>query len=149
MGYAKLLSPAVLYKFDQDFGVTYIPPKQEPRVVVTMRLPDDYPHQSTRPSYKKKSALMEAQNHRCAYCQVEVWTLPHMGRPHQKHDCATIDHFVAMSKGGRRTWSNEIIACLMCNGGRGNIDAMAYFEKVKSLGREAAARWGAMMQAMI
>jgi hypothetical protein len=151
MTYVKLLSPEALFKFDKEFGVTYIPPKREERVTVTRLLPDDYPHMSMRPAWKKKNALMEAQNHRCAYCQIEVkWAQgERLGALFNTGAYATIDHVIARSRGGRTVWSNEVIACALCNGGRGDLDAMRYFNKVQAVGRQAAAIWGCMAQGCI
>lgn len=75
--------------------------------------------------------LSEAQNHRCAYCgsfMCEDPLSPHM---------ATVDHVVPRSLGGGNEWENLVAACWACNMGRGNGDAIEYFEHVKVHGPPA------------
>lgn len=64
--------------------------------------------------------LCEAQNHRCCYCGIEmVWVMDHRHSP-------TIEHVVPLSKGGPRSWANEVAACYRCNAGRKIKDPLEY-----------------------
>ena len=94
---------------------------------------DDFPYQNRR-GFSKRAALLEAQNHRCAYCGVSV---SHFGGD---DDAATIDEVQPRSRGGQTIWSNQVIACRLCNQGRGNYNAIAYFELVAKFGRIEAPR---------
>lgn len=85
--------------------------------------------------YTKVEALSEAQNHRCGYCGVRFsgarWDA-----------IATVDHVKPVSLGGLRVWENEVMACILCNSGRGAMLADDYFEMVQELGRAKAAEIG-------
>lgn len=94
---------------------------------------DDFPHRNCR-GFSKRTALLEAQNHKCAYCGV---TVRQFG---DTPDAATIDEVCPRSRGGRTIWSNQVIACRVCNLGRGNYNAIAYFELVAKFGRLEAPR---------
>lgn len=78
-------------------------------------------------------AVAESQNYRCAYCGVTTV----VGDP-ENPISATIDHVHPLSQGGKRTRENEVLACRLCNGGRGAIDAIVYFYIVQKLGRAKA-----------
>jgi 5-methylcytosine-specific restriction endonuclease McrA len=80
--------------------------------------------------------LGEAQNWRCAYCGVR---LRHV---HAHADEATLDEVVPRCAGGLRVWANQVLACRICNSGRGSIPADVYFAHVVKWGRYEAARWG-------
>ena len=90
--------------------------------------------QQTR-RYTKVEALCEAQNHRCGYCGIRFSESRWDG-------LATVDHVKPVSLGGLRMWDNEIMACILCNSGRGAMLADAYFEMVQELGRLKAAEEG-------
>ena len=59
-----------------------------------------------------RSALCEAQNHRCAYCGRRTELVPghafHPGSP-------TLDHVVPLSRGGADHPENLVLACYRCN----------------------------------
>jgi hypothetical protein len=90
--------------------------------------PDDFPH---KVDVRKLHALSEAQNHRCAYCGIRVVD-------GDKWDGPSRDHFVPRASGGCRHWGNEVMACILCNHGRGCMPAMRYFEMVQRHGRRGA-----------
>lgn len=85
---------------------------------------------------KKREALCESQNHRCAYCGIKC------EGEHVDDDAPTIDEVIPRCIGGRQTWDNQVLACRRCNNGRGAIDAMVYFERVLTMGRDEAYKWG-------
>lgn len=98
---------------------------------------DDYPHKAhLSRGFTKRDALLEAQNHRCAYCGIALSLIRH------SHDEATVDHVVPRVAGGRPIWSNEVMACRLCNEGRGAMRADKYFQRVLWRGRIKAARYG-------
>jgi hypothetical protein len=86
--------------------------------------------------------LAEAQNWRCCYCG----TIMVHNKP-LSDDCLTTEHFVARGDGGRMRWENEIAACMVCNNGRGDLDAMAFFRLVQEVGRHKAAKMGSLARA--
>lgn len=94
-------------------------------------------------------ALSEAQNHRCAYCQIAV-RLPgercadrlsrlaafadrrslirfHVGR------YATVEHLVPLSCGGTNVAGNLVMACRWCNGFRGRAPLDVAYEAIRAL----------------
>ena len=140
--WAKLLSKEAIEKLEADVaGVD--------RRVATAEWSgcEDYPnfgHLSR--GFTKRQALSEAQNHRCAYCGI-VMTEPHPGWPTHRDTDATIDHYVPVAAGGLRIWSNEVMACRLCNQYRGAMWATTYFKRVQELGRTMAAQWAKKRQA--
>lgn len=84
---------------------------------------------------RKIVVLAEAQNWRCAYCGIRCHGSPGAG------DEATIDHVTPIIAGGLRQWANEVMACRLCNEGRGAMWARQYFIIVGHKGREKAARY--------
>lgn len=106
---------------------------------------DDFPHKWTHVTrdFNKRAALLEAQNHRCAYCGVRF------GDPAHFNSEATIDHYAARAHGGKAVWSNETMACRNCNEGRGDLPAMLYFLKVQEIGRYAAYGWASKRRSQI
>lgn len=76
--------------------------------------------------YRKKHALSEAQNHRCAYCQK---ILDPSISDHRHPMIVTIDHVHPLGLGGKRRWDNEVAACRECNNLRGIMDAYEFHEK--------------------
>lgn len=97
---------------------------------------DDFPLKShIARGVTKRASLSEAQNHRCAYCGIRLTDTK------LAHDEATIDHVVPRVAGGRPIWSNEVMACRLCNEGRGAMYADHYFQIVTWKGREKAARY--------
>lgn len=95
-------------------------------------LVDDHPTGFS--TNRKRDILAEAQNWRCAYCSVVVNCVDL-----QVHDSITIDEVVARAHGGFRRWSNQVVACWLCNSGRGAMDADEYFALVQEHGRSRAA----------
>lgn len=94
--------------------------------------PDDFPglHRDMR----KRIALAEAQNWRCAYC----WIVMKCEADPDDDDALTVDEVVARAAGGTRIWSNQIAACWKCNNGRGSAPAERYAEIVLLHGRARA-----------
>lgn len=153
MGYAKLLSPKAIEKLEQQFGYRPVHPAVakafdgcgEPKVWPPVLLNGrpiqfdgrDFPIKSTDArGYSKREALSEAQNHRCCYCgEMCKDDAP-------ENDRATVEHVVPKIAGGRANWGNEVMACRLCNSGRGAMRAERYFEAVQEMGRWKAAAYG-------
>lgn len=87
--------------------------------------------------------LSEQQNHHCCYCGTDTWIgdgtgefkypfepdrLPH----HQESQKATGDHIEPLSKGGKDSIANMVMACNRCNTKRGVRPAMEFFEAMQS-----------------
>jgi len=155
--YAKLLSDEAAAKLSAEFGVDPRPRvpihqqfvskfdeadwlyQQPRRKAFRHHGQDDFPLKSTEArDYDKRSALLEAQNHRCGYCGQRVFDHIKDGA----HNRATIDEVVPRAAGGRCFWSNQIIACHLCNQGRGAMNAYRYFAYVQKFGRWMAHQWG-------
>lgn len=147
--YANILSLKALKKLEDEFGYVPTPPTPVPQIGVPYAVThcDDYPHIALN-SWKKRICLCEAQNWRCCYCGVRVY----LRRKHNVHisddTFGTVDHIIPRARGGLAIWSNEVIACTLCNNGRNVIDAMVYFEAVQKMGRHGAFRWGVLHMSM-
>ena len=59
--------------------------------------------------------LLEADNHRCAYCQTTQFN---SGYP------MVVDHIIPLSKGGRTEFDNLCFACHRCNEYKGSTTIM-------------------------
>jgi len=79
--------------------------------------------------------LAEAQNWRCCYCGVKC----DIGRG--DWNAATREHAQAKAHGGVDCWENEVMACKLCNTGRGLMPYGQYIAKVAEIGRWKAFRW--------
>lgn len=124
-----MMDPRAILKIEADQN-------GQPRQKLLL-LHDDFPHGAhDARHFAKRAALLEAQNHRCAYCGV------HFNDPAHDRSFDTIDHVVPRVAGGVAIWSNEIMACDMCNRGRGAMFAGNYFRAVKEMGRLGAYYWG-------
>jgi 5-methylcytosine-specific restriction endonuclease McrA len=96
--------------------------------------------------------LSGCQNHRCAYCGVEMELIqldrgprkPRRNKPPQgkswgayqrskKYRRATRDHFIPLGFGGPDTEDNMIAACWWCNSYRGNQPAEVALERIQRL----------------
>jgi hypothetical protein len=97
--------------------------------------------------------LSESQNHRCAYCGIEIWhpkfrvsgkkpvrekpPLPALNWPAhskaKKYRRATIDHVIPRCEGGTDALSNTVAACKLCNEYRGNVPADDAFSRIQRL----------------
>jgi 5-methylcytosine-specific restriction endonuclease McrA len=98
---------------------------------------DDFPHKAhLARGFSKKLALCEAQNWRCCYCGISFSDDP------QSDARATVEHVIPVIAGGLRIWSNEVVACALCNEGRGAMQWWRYFNIVTLRGRRKAYRWG-------
>lgn len=84
---------------------------------------------------KKLIALSEAQNWRCAYCGIYCDTTHH----HWNHPSR--EHVIPVLAYGLHEWENEVMACRLCNTGRGVMAALIYLAKVQEVGRWKAFRW--------
>lgn len=99
---------------------------------------DDFPHFSHQSrAFEKRIALAEAQNWRCAYCGIAVQI-----EVDDRDTRLSIDEVVPRCAGGLRVWSNQVIACALCNQGRGAMRAERYFGRVQEEGRLSAYAWG-------
>ena len=77
-----------------------------------------------RPLIQKLSG---EQNHRCAYCGVEM--IFDLFSP----QTATADHITPRVDGGTFYWTNIVAACWRCNFARGTKDALEFFEWITKL----------------
>lgn len=67
---------------------------------------------------------------RCVWCCAPVGTPAEMLRePHLR--CATLDHFLARSKGGTNRSENLITSCMQCNHDRGHMSALEWAAKLE------------------
>ncbi|MBN9601835.1 MAG: HNH endonuclease [Afipia felis] len=99
--------------------------------------------------------LSEAQNHRCAYCGIELlhpklrisgkkparevppapalnWSSHSKAKKYRR---ATIDHVVPKCEGGTDSLANTVAACKLCNEYRGNVPAEDAFSRIQRLVR--------------
>lgn len=83
----------------------------------------------------KLAILAEAQNWRCAYCGERC-----MGED-RDWDAPSRDHIVPVVMNGAKDWWNEVMACNLCNNGRGAMWARQYFRRVQRMGRWKAFKW--------
>jgi 5-methylcytosine-specific restriction endonuclease McrA len=88
--------------------------------------------QLPKTNVERKAALLKAQQHCCFYCSIRLTISEVTGSPHPEE--ATIDHFIPLSRGGARGWSNRVLSCKPCNGGKG--DRMPTTEEME--------RWNAL-----
>ena len=63
------------------------------------------------------------QKCRCAYCNVLLVLVPEKT---QRENRATIDHVVALSKGGPDIKENTVAACAACNTAKGSMDEVLF-----------------------
>lgn len=104
-------------------------PKPEQR-----NLPEDFPYFShIARGFSKLDALCEAQNHRCAYC----------GNRFDKKNRPSLDEVIPRILGGCPIWSNQVAACITCNGSRGAVNAERYHAVLSERGTDAAMQWAA------
>lgn len=90
----------------------------------------------SRPRYRPlRIQLSEAQNHRCAYCGIEM-IFKEIIDPHDysgngllSHNHVTIDHIKPQCKGGKWHFYNCVAACAKCNNERADSDPYAFFRK--------------------
>ena len=62
-----------------------------------------------------RTRLLEAQNHRCAYCAASIGEERIIKDGKRIQAPATVDHFIPTSKGGKNFYSNMVAACDNCN----------------------------------
>lgn len=60
------------------------------------------------------SALRDRDGDKCAYCH-RTMDFEARGRGAYRPDFASIDHVLAIKRGGTHTWDNVVLACLRCN----------------------------------
>lgn len=97
--------------------------------------------------------LSECQNHRCAYCGIELLhpkfrisgkkparelpPIPALNwKTHsksKKYRRATVDHVIPRCDGGTDSLANTVAACKLCNEYRGNVPAEVAFERIQRL----------------
>jgi 5-methylcytosine-specific restriction endonuclease McrA len=75
----------------------------------------------------KFDALWDLQDGMCFYCGVKMKKHIH-GNPFEK-TTATIDHIKPVSKGGKKSAGNIVLACRKCNSEKGSMD---FFEYIKN-----------------
>ena len=78
-----------------------------------------------------RAALSEAQNHRCAYCGVEMLLTTPAGSLERPWDIATVDHIEPRSCGGGDDWHNLVMACRACNEMRESMGVWQFLELVR------------------
>jgi hypothetical protein len=81
---------------------------------------------------ERKAALLKTQQECCFYCRIRFNISDARGSQHPQD--ATIDHFIPLSRGGAKGWSNRVLSCRRCNGRKGNRLPMA----------EEMERWNAL-----
>lgn len=74
-------------------------------------------------------ALCEAQNWRCCYCGVRCST------DGEWYNVPTREHVLARVNGGGNEGANLVMACAICNDGRGAMRPTRYLRRVQELGR--------------
>ena len=75
--------------------------------------------------------LSEAQNHRCAYCQLPIHAT---SCSHYKDsDRATADHIVPRAYLGPDDPENMVAACVRCNLAKGPRNAKAFYRKLQKV----------------
>lgn len=108
-------------------------------------------------SAKRLQMLSGCQNHRCAYCGVNMRVpgLPTYGRSlgktppwpalswrhykmYRKFRRATIEHVIAKSAGGTDALDNTVAACLFCNMYRANQPAEYALSRITRLVRRGS-----------
>lgn len=72
----------------------------------------------------------------CAYCKVELNFVRAKNREFSPAD-ATIEHRLPLSRGGKHTWANVVLACRACNlskGSKTEEEFMVYQSEIEELG---------------
>jgi hypothetical protein len=87
--------------------------------------------------------LSEAQGHRCCYCGIRLTNI------RNQHNSATLDHLVPKAVGPWNDDVNLVVACWLCNEGRGPMLATSYFDLVSKRGRDEANRLGRLWRKRI
>lgn len=87
---------------------------------------------------RRLSVLAEAQNWRCCYCGIRCQINP---RDPNLWDAPSCEHVLHLGRGGLRVWENEVMACRLCNTGRGRMHPLQYLKKVVKVGRWKAYKW--------
>jgi 5-methylcytosine-specific restriction endonuclease McrA len=69
----------------------------------------------------RRGLLLERQGGRCFYCD-QTLSVPPAGECNHTNgpDTATLDHIIPRSQGGSNEIRNLVLACLSCNGARGD-----------------------------
>ncbi len=91
---------------------------------------------------KNLHRLSEPQNHRCCYCGNDM--IRHTEKTGSiPRNAITRDHVEPQGYGGKNK-DNIVAACSLCNGLRGNMDALAFFNLMQKWFRKdftLQARW--------
>ena len=82
---------------------------------------------------RRRWALAEAQNWRCAYCTGRMST------DGDRADGATIEHVLPTALGGATRQENLVAACRACNGARGPFPSAAAFGQLRFAWRRVGA----------
>lgn len=69
---------------------------------------------------KIKKRLSKKSANKCHYCGVQ-----------NKRKDMTVDHKTPLSKGGKNTGSNYVLACFDCNQKKGDMDYDEYMEMIR------------------
>lgn len=73
---------------------------------------------------RKREKVLQAWNHRCAYCGVEM--VPFSHGVYNPPEAATVDHIIPRWLGGTNHYRNLVAACHGCNRARNKADAPYY-----------------------
>jgi hypothetical protein len=84
----------------------------------------------------RRRRLSEAQGHRCCYCGIRLIDVP------WQHNSVTLEHVIPKAAGAWNDDINLVVACRLCNEGRGTMLAASYFDLVLKHGRNEANRLG-------
>lgn len=79
--------------------------------------------------------LSERQNHRCAYCGIQLTFDTKTSRT-----SASRDHVIPRTRGGTNDESNLVAACTHCNTWRGQKNAVNFFRQITRLKQDASER---------
>ncbi len=76
--------------------------------------------------------LSEPQNHRCCYCGHRMLKHVYKNGVRTPRNAITRDHITPRTHGGTNQ-DNLVAACSQCNGLRGDMDAIAFFNRLQRI----------------
>ena len=79
-------------------------------------------------------ALRKRDGDQCAYCEVTLNFVRAKNRKFKPED-ATIEHRLPLSRGGRHTWENTVLACRECNLSKGMKTEPEFAQYLKEIAK--------------